>query len=117
MKGTAMHDGMVTDGDIIADGGSKPLVGAMNTGPILDIHFVPDTDKVYIPAHDTVKPYGAIIAHQDFTSPGDLDLGAGRVDLRLADVDAWRAACDQLATTMDAAVGARLAGLAGRPPW
>ncbi len=57
------------------------------------------------------------IAHQDFTSPSDLDLGASRVDLRLADVDAWRAACDQLAATMDAAVGARLAGLAGRPPW
>ncbi|MSP55958.1 MAG: hypothetical protein EXR69_10200 [Myxococcales bacterium] len=57
------------------------------------------------------------IAHQDFTSPTDLDLGAGRVDLRLADVDAWRAACAQLAATMDAAVGAWLAGLAGRPPW
>ncbi len=57
------------------------------------------------------------IAHQDFTSSGDLDLGAGRVDLRLADVNAWRAACDQLATTMDAAVAAWLAGLAGRPAW
>ena len=57
------------------------------------------------------------IAHQDFTSPSDLDLGAGRVELRLADVDAWREACDRLATTMEAVVGARLAGLAGRPPW
>jgi len=57
------------------------------------------------------------IAHQDFTSPVDLDLGAGRVDLRLADVDAWRAASAQLATTMDSAVALWLAGLAGRPPW
>jgi hypothetical protein len=57
------------------------------------------------------------IAHQDFTSPVDLELGAGRVDLRLADVDAWRAACDQLAATMDAAVAGWLVGLAGRRVW
>ena len=57
------------------------------------------------------------IAHQDFSQSSDLDLGTGRVDLRLADVDGWRAACDQLAPTMDAAVGGRLAGLAGRSPW
>jgi len=57
------------------------------------------------------------IAHQDFAQAADLDLGGGRVDLRLADVDGWRAACDQLATTMDAALCARIAGLAGAPPW
>ena len=57
------------------------------------------------------------IAHQDFGDPVGLDLGGGRTDLGLADVAGWRAACDQLATTMDAAVLAHLSALAGGPPW
>jgi hypothetical protein len=57
------------------------------------------------------------IAHQDFRSEGDLDLGGGRTDLRFGDVEDWRRACDQLAGTMDAAVAAELTALVGRSPW
>jgi hypothetical protein len=57
------------------------------------------------------------IAHQDFSDTGALDLGAGRVDLWLADVKAWRAACDGLAVTLDEVVYDALLRLAGPPPW
>lgn len=57
------------------------------------------------------------IAHQDFSDTTGLDLGSGRTDLWLADVRAWRAACDGLAETLDAVVHDALLRLAGRPPW
>jgi hypothetical protein len=57
------------------------------------------------------------IAHQDFGDSGALDLGGGRTDLWLADVRAWRAACDGLAGTLDSVVHDVAARLAGRAPW
>ncbi len=56
------------------------------------------------------------IAHQDFSDATSLDLGAGRIGLRLQDVRGWRAACDRLAETMDAALLPSLTTLPGRPP-
>lgn len=57
------------------------------------------------------------IAHQDFGDTVGLDLDGGRTDLRIADVAGWRTACDQLASTMDAAVLAHLSALVGGSPW
>lgn len=56
------------------------------------------------------------IAHQDFTKQG-LDLGAGRVSLRLSDVAAWRAACGALATSFDRVVADRVQAVSGTRPW
>ena len=57
------------------------------------------------------------IAHLDFADQNGLDLGGGRTDLWLADVRAWRSACDGLAGTIDAVLCEHLGGLAGWPPW
>lgn len=57
------------------------------------------------------------IAHQDFSKVDDLDLGGARVVLRLSDVKGWRAACEGLALTLDAVVGAHIGALVGIRPW
>lgn len=57
------------------------------------------------------------IAHQDFSKVADLDLGGGRVVLRLSDVRGWRAACEGLALTLDDVVGDHIRALVGAPPW
>jgi len=53
------------------------------------------------------------IAHQQFTHK-DLD---GRNTVRLQDVRGWRAACEALATELDAIVGAQVATITGAPAW
>lgn len=66
---------------------------------------------------DKLNVWRNAIAHQDFSDVARLDLGHGRVSLRLADVRAWRDACDQLAEGMDRIVGRHIAGLVGALPW
>lgn len=51
------------------------------------------------------------IAHQDWTKVG------GSPALRLAKVKAWRAACDGLASSFDAALKKHLTALVGAAPW
>ncbi len=53
------------------------------------------------------------IAHQDFTSP---KLG-GLVQLQLAQVKAWRSACNALSRAFDDAVGKHLGSILGMNPW
>lgn len=57
------------------------------------------------------------IAHQDFANTLHLDLGDGRLTLRLADVRAWRNACERLAGTIDEVVRAYLETVVGHSPW
>lgn len=56
------------------------------------------------------------IAHQDFTD-AKLDLGGGRLTLRMADVTAWRSACDGLAGSFDAVASDRVLAVIGTRPW
>lgn len=53
------------------------------------------------------------VAHQDFRNPG---LG-GRETVRLAEVRAWRSACDALAVDFDAILGLYLKRVGGVSPW
>lgn len=52
------------------------------------------------------------IAHQDFKDPR-----LGSTSLRLAEVRAWRRACDALAMTFDAVLGNSIRSVTGRAPW
>lgn len=52
------------------------------------------------------------IAHHDFTKP---NASSERIWLR--SVQGWRRACNGLAISFDAVVGASLARLVGKPPW
>jgi hypothetical protein len=51
------------------------------------------------------------IAHQDFSRASELDLGGGRLTLRLQDVSGWRSACEGLAATLDEVVLTHVARL------
>ena len=50
---------------------------------------------------ETLNKWRNAIAHQDFSTLVDLDLGGGRVVLRLSDVKGWRSACEGLALTLE----------------
>jgi hypothetical protein len=54
------------------------------------------------------------IAHQDFTAAM---LKAGRLNLTLAQVQAWRKACDGLARSFEDVLGGHLQRLTGIVPW
>jgi hypothetical protein len=62
MQGAAMYDRMMTDGYIIADRGPELLVGTMNAGAVLHIHFVAQLYKVHIAADNRIEPETAIVA-------------------------------------------------------
>jgi hypothetical protein len=56
------------------------------------------------------------IAHQDLTK-ANLDLGGGRLALRMADVSSWRASCDGLAASFDEVVADTAQAVTGVRPW
>ena len=58
-----MNDGVVTNGNIVADSCAKPLKRAVDTGAILHIHLVAYTHKIHIATDNSIEPYAAIIAH------------------------------------------------------
>jgi hypothetical protein len=60
-------------------------------------------------ALETLNTWRNAVAHQDWSTVGP--------NLRLNQVQAWRAACRALATHFDAGVGTYLAGLVGAAPW
>lgn len=62
---------------------------------------------------DVLGVWRNAIAHQDFT-PAALK---NRTNLRLQEVQAFRRACNVLATDLDAVVGAHVTTLVGTTPW
>jgi len=65
-------------------------------------------------ALEEINDWRNAIAHQDFTASM---LKAGRPSLTLAQVQAWRKACDGLARSFDAVLGAHLQTLRSAIPW
>src|SRR5690606_22330774 len=61
--GTAVHNGIVADRDIIADLGRGFLIGAMDHGPVLYIDLVAHFDVVDIPADHGVEPDRTLVPH------------------------------------------------------
>ncbi len=70
VQSAAVYQRSVTDADVVADRGTALLVGTMEDGPVLYVDFVTDSDKVYIAAHHSLKPYGALVAHGDVADDG-----------------------------------------------
>lgn len=64
-------------------------------------------------ALESLNAWRNAVAHQDF-DPAKL---GGRKRLQVAQVRAWRAACNGLAGTLDTVVRAQLMALVGVPPW
>jgi hypothetical protein len=63
LNSTAMHNGIVGNGNVVADHQPGPLIGAMQHGPILDVGVVADGNGMHISPHNGIKPYRAIVAH------------------------------------------------------
>jgi hypothetical protein len=70
--GTAMYQRAVANAHVVTDGGAAFLVGAVEDGPVLDINFIANADKVHIAAHHCLKPNGALVAHHDITDDGSI---------------------------------------------
>jgi hypothetical protein len=72
MHRAPVDDGVMPDRNIIADRGAVFLVGAMNTGTVLHIHFIAQPDKIYIPPNDGIEPEAAIIPAGHITHDGGI---------------------------------------------
>src|SRR5262245_56743526 len=62
MQHTTVHNSIVTNRHVVSDRCTGSFKCTMNTGSILDIHLVPDTNKVYVAPNHCIKPYTAVIA-------------------------------------------------------
>jgi hypothetical protein len=60
----------VPDAHVVANGRSALLVGAVQDGAVLYVHFVADVDKIHVAAHNGLKPHGTIVAHDDVADDG-----------------------------------------------
>jgi hypothetical protein len=63
MKRTAMYDGMMTNGNIIANSCATFLKGAVNAGSILYIDLVSQAYEIDITPYHRIEPDTAIVAH------------------------------------------------------
>jgi hypothetical protein len=60
-----MHDGTVTDRNVISDMYTGLLISPMYDHPILYVHTIADMDAVHVPSHYGIEPNAAVIAHRD----------------------------------------------------
>jgi acetylornithine/N-succinyldiaminopimelate aminotransferase len=72
MQRAAMHNGIVSDRNIIANSSSKPFESTMDTGAILDVYSIPDPDKIYIASYHCIEPDATIISHDNITDNGSI---------------------------------------------
>jgi len=70
MKGTAMHDGIVANTDIIANSGRKLLIGAMDHRIVLHIYAVAQMNEMDIPANHGIEPNRTRFPHDHFAYHG-----------------------------------------------
>jgi hypothetical protein len=58
-----MDNGLVTDTYFITNGYSGLFVCAMNNNCVLDIHFIPDPDRIYVAPDHSIEPNRTLVAH------------------------------------------------------
>jgi hypothetical protein len=61
----AVHNGIVANGNIIANSGWRGFISRVDNGPILNIHFIPHFNKMDIATDYGIEPNTALIAHND----------------------------------------------------
>ena len=75
-----MYDCIVSDTDIISYMCSGFLVGTVNDGAILYVHFPAHPDNIHVAPYHRVEPYTALVAHDhiayDGGIRGDITIGA-----------------------------------------
>jgi hypothetical protein len=65
-----MNNGQMTDTYSITNGYAGLFVCAVNNNSVLDVHFIPDPDGIYVPPDHGIEPNGALIAHHNITYNG-----------------------------------------------
>src|SRR5690606_30138573 len=65
---TAVNNGVMTDGYMIADNGFEFLISTMDHHTVLNIGMMPDLNAVYIASYHGVEPYGTVISHFNITN-------------------------------------------------
>ena len=70
MNSTAVHYGVVSDGNTVAYYGFGFIESTMQYRAILDVYFIADADTVDVSADDCVEPYAAIISHDHIADDG-----------------------------------------------
>jgi hypothetical protein len=63
MDGTAMHDGIVRNRNLIANECTRLLVRTMDYRTILNIGVISYSDFIYIASNHGIEPYGAVFSH------------------------------------------------------
>jgi hypothetical protein len=63
MQGAAMYEGIVTDGNPVANLRRGLLKGAVNHCSILDVHPIANPDAVHISSYNGIVPDAAVITH------------------------------------------------------
>src|SRR5258705_10117983 len=71
-KFTAMYNGVVADGDIVADDGLGFLVSGVDDDTILDVDLIADADAVDIAAYDGIEPDAGLVTDLDISDHGGI---------------------------------------------
>ena len=67
-----MYNGVVADGDIVADDGLGFLVSGVDDDTILDVDFTADADAVDIAAYDGIEPDAGPVTDLDISDHGGI---------------------------------------------
>src|SRR5690606_41993005 len=70
LDGATVHDGIVTYGNVVANGCRGFLISAVDHGAILYIYLVAHFDEVHITANHGIEPDTALVAHGDLAHNG-----------------------------------------------
>ena len=66
----AMYNCIVSDANIISDGGARFLVSAVDYGTILHVYLVAHADKINVATQYGIEPYTALVTHCYFANNG-----------------------------------------------
>jgi hypothetical protein len=67
-----MNNGVMADGDIIAEDSLRTLISTMDYGSILHIHLIAHSDAIYIASHYSIEPKAAIVASYHISHNGSI---------------------------------------------
>src|SRR4030095_6581868 len=73
MQNTTVHNGVVTNRNIISDRCTGSFECTMNARSILDIYFITYADEIHIAANHCIEPDAAVVTHDHITN----DSGVG----------------------------------------
>jgi hypothetical protein len=62
-----MNNGIMSNANIIPNGGACLLICTMNYRAILNVCIIPNSDRMHIAPNNGIKPNGTIVTHHYIT--------------------------------------------------